>query len=66
MMHVLFEIFEQIKQSLSSQREGIDFMAVIPPLPVKAIQAAITSGTGCSLGLEGFCFYCTTHDNISK
>jgi hypothetical protein len=41
-------------------------MAVIPPLPVKAIHAAITSGTGCLLGLEGFCFYCTTHDNISK
>ncbi|AQK58191.1 P-loop containing nucleoside triphosphate hydrolase superfamily protein [Zea mays] len=53
MMHGLLEIFEQIKQSLlSSQREGIDFMAAIFPT-IKAIQAAITLGTGCSLGPEG-------------
>uniref|UniRef100_J3MU57 Chloride channel protein n=1 Tax=Oryza brachyantha TaxID=4533 RepID=J3MU57_ORYBR len=52
MMHGLLEIFEQIRQSLSSQREGIDFMAAIFPT-VKAIQAAITLGTGCSLGPEG-------------
>jgi hypothetical protein len=51
MMHGLLEIFEQIKQSLSSQREGIDFMAAIFPT-IKAIQAAITLGTGCSLGPE--------------
>ena len=52
MMHGLLEIFEQIKQSLSSQREGIDFMSAIFPT-IKAIQAAITLGTGCSLGPEG-------------
>ncbi|CAM0912223.1 unnamed protein product [Alopecurus aequalis] len=52
MMHGLMEIFEQIKQSLSSQREGIDFMSAIFPT-IKAIQAAITLGTGCSLGPEG-------------
>ncbi|KAM0923728.1 hypothetical protein ACQ4PT_005343 [Festuca glaucescens] len=52
MMHGLLEIFEQIKQSLSSQREGIDFMGAIFPT-IKAIQAAITLGTGCSLGPEG-------------
>ncbi|PUZ52057.1 hypothetical protein GQ55_6G240100 [Panicum hallii var. hallii] len=52
MMHGLLEIFEQIKQSLSSQREGIDPMAAIFPT-IKAIQAAITLGTGCSLGPEG-------------
>uniref|UniRef100_A0A0D9X9D1 Chloride channel protein n=1 Tax=Leersia perrieri TaxID=77586 RepID=A0A0D9X9D1_9ORYZ len=52
MMHGLLEIFEQIKQSLSSQREGVDFMAAIFPT-IKAIQAAITLGTGCSLGPEG-------------
>ncbi|XP_006651454.2 chloride channel protein CLC-f-like [Oryza brachyantha] len=52
MMHGLLEIFEQIRQSLSSQSEGIDFMATIFPT-VKAIQATITLGTGCSLGPEG-------------
>ncbi|OEL16289.1 Chloride channel protein CLC-f [Dichanthelium oligosanthes] len=52
MMHGLLEIFEQIKQSLSSQREGIDFTSAIFPT-IKAIQAAITLGTGCSLGPEG-------------
>ncbi|KAF7100938.1 hypothetical protein CFC21_102375 [Triticum aestivum] len=52
MMHGLLEIFEQIKLSMSSQREGIDFMSAIFPA-IKAIQAAITLGTGCSLGPEG-------------
>ncbi|KQJ98827.1 hypothetical protein BRADI_3g39350v3 [Brachypodium distachyon] len=52
MMHGLLEIFEQIKLSLSPQREGIDFMGAIFPT-IKAIQAAITLGTGCSLGPEG-------------
>uniref|UniRef100_N1R3L8 Chloride channel protein n=1 Tax=Aegilops tauschii TaxID=37682 RepID=N1R3L8_AEGTA len=52
MMHGLLEIFEQIRLSMSSQREGIDFMSAIFPA-IKAIQAAITLGTGCSLGPEG-------------
>ncbi|WOK95443.1 chloride channel protein CLC-f [Canna indica] len=52
MMHGLLEIFEQIKQSRSSQRQGVDFLAAIFPT-IKAIQAAVTLGTGCSLGPEG-------------
>ncbi|XP_072986535.1 chloride channel protein CLC-f-like [Typha latifolia] len=52
MMHGLLEIFEQIKQSRSSQRQGIDLVAAIFPT-IKAIQSAVTLGTGCSLGPEG-------------
>ncbi|KAG1327326.1 chloride channel protein CLC-f [Cocos nucifera] len=52
MMHGLLEIFDQIKQSRSSQRQGIDLVAAIFPT-IKAIQAAVTLGTGCSLGPEG-------------
>ncbi|CAK7323904.1 unnamed protein product [Dovyalis caffra] len=52
MMHGLVEILEQIRQNLSSQRQGFDlFSGVFPTL--KAIQAAVTLGTGCSLGPEG-------------
>ncbi|KAL5972302.1 hypothetical protein ACLOJK_041555 [Asimina triloba] len=52
MMHGLLEAFEQIKQSRSPQRQGFDLLAGIFPT-VKAIQAAVTLGTGCSLGPEG-------------
>ncbi|KAJ6800479.1 chloride channel protein CLC-f [Iris pallida] len=52
MMHGLLEIFEQIKQSRTSQRQGFDLLAGIFPM-IKAIQAAVTLGTGCSLGPEG-------------
>ncbi|XP_022932341.1 chloride channel protein CLC-f-like isoform X2 [Cucurbita moschata] len=52
MMHGLLEILSQIKQSSSSQRQGFDLLSGIFPT-VKAIQAAITLGTGCSLGPEG-------------
>ncbi|KAM0941630.1 putative CBS domain, chloride channel, voltage gated, chloride channel, core [Dioscorea sansibarensis] len=52
MMHGLLEIFEQIKQSRSSQTRSVDLLAGIFPT-VKAIQAAVTLGTGCSLGPEG-------------
>ncbi|ONK69279.1 uncharacterized protein A4U43_C05F21190 [Asparagus officinalis] len=52
MMHGLVEIFEQIRQSRSSQRQSIDLLAGIFPT-IKAIQAAVTLGTGCSLGPEG-------------
>ncbi|KAH7674250.1 Chloride channel voltage gated protein [Dioscorea alata] len=52
MMHGLLEIFEQIKQSRSSQTQNVDLVAGIFPT-VKAIQAAVTLGTGCSLGPEG-------------
>ena len=52
MMHGLLEIFEQIKQSRSSQRPSIDLLSGIFPT-IKAIQAAVTLGTGCSLGPEG-------------
>ncbi|KAF5961288.1 hypothetical protein HYC85_002497 [Camellia sinensis] len=52
MMHGLLEILDQIKQSNSSQEQGFDLLAGVFPT-VKAIQAAVTLGTGCSLGPEG-------------
>ncbi|XP_058114494.1 chloride channel protein CLC-f-like [Magnolia sinica] len=52
MMHGLLEIFDQIKQPRSSQRQGFDLLAGVLPT-IKAIQAAVTLGTGCSLGPEG-------------
>lgn len=52
MIHGLLEILDQIKQSSSSQRQGFDLLAGVFPT-VKAIQAAVTLGTGCSLGPEG-------------
>ncbi|PKA51354.1 Chloride channel protein CLC-f [Apostasia shenzhenica] len=51
MMHGLLDIFEQIKHS-RSQKPSIDLLAGIFPT-TKAIQAAVTLGTGCSLGPEG-------------
>ena len=52
MMHGLLEIFEQIRQSRASQGSGLDLLSAIFPT-VKAVQAAVTLGTGCSLGPEG-------------
>ncbi|XVE50965.1 hypothetical protein DITRI_Ditri01bG0204800 [Diplodiscus trichospermus] len=52
MMHGLLEILNQIRQSSSSQQQGFDLVAGVFPT-IKAIQAAITLGTGCSLGPEG-------------
>ncbi|KAM3743776.1 hypothetical protein ACB098_06G000800 [Castanea mollissima] len=57
MMHGLLEILDQIRHSNSStksksQRQGFDFVAAVFPT-IKAIQAAVTLGTGCSLGPEG-------------
>ncbi|GMY30720.1 chloride channel protein CLC-f [Fagus crenata] len=54
MMHGLLEILDQIRQSTSSssKRQGFDFVAGVFPT-IKAIQAAVTLGTGCSLGPEG-------------
>lgn len=52
MMNGLLEIFDQINQSRSSQRQGFDLLGGVVPA-VKAIQAAVTLGTGCSLGPEG-------------
>ncbi|XP_042949996.1 chloride channel protein CLC-f isoform X1 [Carya illinoinensis] len=52
MMHGLLEILHQIRQSSSSQRRGFDLVAGVFPT-IKAIQAAVTLGTGCSLGPEG-------------
>ncbi|XP_073025905.1 chloride channel protein CLC-f-like isoform X4 [Primulina eburnea] len=51
-LHGLLEILEQIMQFTSSQEQGFNVFAAIVPI-VKAIQAAITLGTGCSLGPEG-------------
>ncbi|GFS42192.1 chloride channel F [Actinidia rufa] len=52
MMHGLLEISDQINQSSNSQGQGFDLLAGFFPT-VKAIQAAVTLGTGGSLGLEG-------------
>ncbi|KAH9627057.1 hypothetical protein KSS87_023745 [Heliosperma pusillum] len=55
MMHGLLEILDQIKPYTtpsSSQRQGFDLLAGAYPT-IKAIQAAVTLGTGCSLGPEG-------------
>ncbi|XP_018629694.1 chloride channel protein CLC-f-like isoform X3 [Nicotiana tabacum] len=52
MLHGLLEILDQITQSSSSPGQGLDLLAGIFPT-VKAIQAAVTLGTGCSLGPEG-------------
>ncbi|CDY42374.1 BnaA08g00400D [Brassica napus] len=52
MMHGLLEILDQIRQSTSSQGQGVDLLAGMFPV-IKAIQAAVTLGTGCSLGPEG-------------
>ncbi|TVU28302.1 hypothetical protein EJB05_19815, partial [Eragrostis curvula] len=52
MMHGLLEIFEQLKLAKTAQGQGINFIAAIFPT-VKAVQAAVTLGTGCSLGPEG-------------
>lgn len=56
MMHGLLEILDQIKHSISSSssssRQGLDLLAGVYPT-IKAIQAAVTLGTGCSLGPEG-------------
>ncbi|KAJ0102716.1 hypothetical protein Patl1_03668 [Pistacia atlantica] len=51
MMHGLIEILNQIKQS-SERAQGFDLIAGVFPT-IKAIQAAVTLGTGCSLGPEG-------------
>ncbi|KAK9080722.1 hypothetical protein SSX86_000480 [Deinandra increscens subsp. villosa] len=50
MLHGLLEILDQIKQSTPGN--GSDFLSGFFPI-VKAIQAAVTLGTGCSLGPEG-------------
>lgn len=52
MMHGLLEILNQIKQSSSLDSQGFDLVAGVFPT-IKAIQAAVTLGTGCSLGPEG-------------
>ncbi|CAL4885065.1 unnamed protein product [Urochloa decumbens] len=52
MMHGLLEVFEQLKLVKSGQRQGINLLGAIFPT-VKALQAAVTLGTGCSLGPEG-------------
>lgn len=52
MLHGLLEILDQITLSSSSQGQGFDLLAGVFPT-VKAIQAAVTLGTGCSLGPEG-------------
>lgn len=53
MLHGLLEILNQITQSCAtSQQQGLDMVAAVFPT-IKAIQAAVALGTGCSLGPEG-------------
>lgn len=52
MMHGLLEILNHIKQSGSPRRQGFDLLSGVFPM-INAIQAAVTLGTGCSLGPEG-------------
>ncbi|KAA3472576.1 chloride channel protein CLC-f-like isoform X1 [Gossypium australe] len=52
MMHGLLEVLSQLRQSSSSQQQGFDLVAGVFPT-IKAIQAVVTLGTGCSLGPEG-------------
>ncbi|KVH99231.1 Chloride channel, core [Cynara cardunculus var. scolymus] len=50
MLHGLLEVLDQIKQLTLGH--GLNFLSGFFPM-VKAIQAAVTLGTGCSLGPEG-------------
>ncbi|PON47185.1 Chloride channel, voltage gated [Parasponia andersonii] len=61
MMHGLVEILDQIKHSTcttssshgqAQEKHGFDLLSGVFPT-IKAIQAAVTLGTGCSLGPEG-------------
>ncbi|KAL8137553.1 hypothetical protein V2J09_003554 [Rumex salicifolius] len=52
MMHGLLEILDQIRPSSPLDRQGFDMLSSVFPT-IKAIQAAVTLGTGCSLGPEG-------------
>eukprot|EP00249_Psilotum_nudum_P012087 c23575_g1_i1 orf=706-2160(-) len=51
-MHAMLGIIDQIKASRPQQRRRFDVLAGLSPT-IKAIQAAVTLGTGCSLGPEG-------------
>lgn len=52
MLHGLLEILDQIRQATSSEGQGLDMLAGVFPT-IKAVQAAVALGTGCSLGPEG-------------
>ncbi|KAE8813753.1 Chloride channel protein CLC-f [Hordeum vulgare] len=52
MMHGVLEIFDQLKLAKQPHNQGISLLAAIVPT-VKVVQAAVTLGTGCSLGPEG-------------
>lgn len=54
MFHSIIEILELIRasQPQRTSRSKIDWLAGVKPL-IRAVQAAITLGTGCSLGPEG-------------
>lgn len=51
-MHAMLGIIDQIKASRSHERQRFDVLAGLCPI-IKAVQAAVTLGTGCSLGPEG-------------
>ena len=48
----LVQILDQIRRASFSENQGLDLVAGVFPT-VKAIQAVVTLGTGCSLGPEG-------------
>lgn len=51
-MHAMLGIIDQVKASRSNGRQRFDLLAGLCPI-IKAVQAAVTLGTGCSLGPEG-------------
>ncbi|EFJ35443.1 hypothetical protein SELMODRAFT_80641 [Selaginella moellendorffii] len=52
-MHTLLSILDQVKASRTQERRGkVDYLAASVPA-IKAMQAAVTLGTGNSLGPEG-------------
>jgi H+/Cl- antiporter ClcA len=53
MMHAVVAIIDQVKASTPpAPRNSIDWVAGVKPT-IKATQAMVTLGTGCSLGPEG-------------
>ncbi|KAH7439203.1 hypothetical protein KP509_04G050000 [Ceratopteris richardii] len=51
-MHAVLAIIDQIKASGQHERQRFDVLGGVCPV-IKAAQAAVTLGTGCSLGPEG-------------
>lgn len=52
LMHAIVALIDQVKASRPVRRQSIDWLAGTKPA-LKATQAMVTLGTGCSLGPEG-------------